>query len=438
MHLRISKDLNTHMDANSTTISRFKMQCNKFSGILSKGFSLPKQKLVKQMIYGIQASKDVKLSNISRALQEDIPLIKTEDRLSRNLDDVDFTDHMNDIIMRLGDDKISDDMVIAIDPGDIMKPYAKAMEHLCNIYDGSKHINAKGYHLCQVTGANLEHNKLVPLYCQAFSSAEIGYETSTEKITSIISTVVKKNGTKGTWAIDRQGDNLKIIQHFNTEELQFITRLKLNRYLHFNNNKNKQVQAERIPNHVNFKYKTQLVMLEDGRVKDYEIEYGALTVSIPDDPDKWYTLVVIKGYGKHPMLLLTNKEVNHHSNKELYNIIQMYLTRWKCDECFRYIKQSYNLEDIRVQSYTSIRNITVMVHAIAYFSSVYMGMKLKLKILVQKIFILAKRFFGIPTFYNYAMADGIYELLKKTRVGIENFKGKQGNIDDFQLALFPE
>lgn len=414
------------------------MQCNKFSGILSKGLSLPKQRLVKQMIYGIQSSKDVKLSNISRALQEDIPLIKTEDRLSRNLDDIDLTDHINESIMRLGNDKVTDEMVIAIDPGDIMKPYAKAMEGLCNIYDGSKGETALGYHLCQVTAANLEHNKLIPLYCQAYSSEEEGYKTSTEKITSIISTVVQKVGTKGVWAIDRQGDNLKIIQHFNKEELTFVTRLKLNRYLHFDNNKNKQVQAERIANHVRFKYKTQIVMLEDGRVKEYTIEFGAITVSIPEDPDKWYTLVVIKGYGKQPMLLLTNKSVNQYSHKELYNIIQIYLTRWKCDECFRYIKQSYNLEDLRVRSYIAIRNITAMVHAIAYFCSVYMGMKLKLKILVRKIFILAKRFFGIPVFYNYAMADGIYELLKKTRVGIENFKGKQGNIDDFQLSLFPD
>lgn len=438
MYFRITKDFSTHMDANSSTISRFKMQCNKFSGILSKGLSIPKQKLVRQLIYGIQASKDVKLSNISRALQEDIPLIKTEDRLSRNLDDIDLTDHINNTVMRLGDDKITDDMVIAIDPGDIMKPYAKAMEHLCNIYDGSAGNTAKGYHLCQVTAANLEHNKLVPLYCQAYSSAELGYETSTEKITSIISTVVQKVGKKGVWAIDRQGDNLKIIQHFNTEELRFVTRLKLNRYLHFDNNKNKQVQAERIANHVKFRYKTQLVMLTDGKVKEYTIEYGAINVSIPEDPDKWYTLVVIKGYGNHPMLLLTNEQVNYYNYKDLYNIIQIYLTRWKCDECFRYIKQSYNLEDIRVRSYIAIRNITAMVHAIAYFCCVYLGEKLKLKLLVTKIFILAKRFFGIPAFYSYAMADGIYQLLKKTRVGIDNFMGKQGNIDDFQLALFPE
>ena len=96
------------------------------------------------MIYGIQSSKDVKLSNINCSLQEPIPLIKTEDRLSRNLSDIDLTELINKHVMRLWDDKVDDTMVIAIDPGDIMKPYAKAMEKLCNIYDGSMHENARG------------------------------------------------------------------------------------------------------------------------------------------------------------------------------------------------------------------------------------------------------------------------------------------------------
>jgi hypothetical protein len=47
------------------------------------------------MLYGIQASKDVELSNISRTLREEQSLIKTEDRLSRNLDDEDLTDPIN-------------------------------------------------------------------------------------------------------------------------------------------------------------------------------------------------------------------------------------------------------------------------------------------------------------------------------------------------------
>jgi len=36
------------------------------------------------MLFCIQASQDVMLSNFARGLKEDIPLIKVEDRLSRN------------------------------------------------------------------------------------------------------------------------------------------------------------------------------------------------------------------------------------------------------------------------------------------------------------------------------------------------------------------
>jgi len=90
------------MSKNSKTVANLKGQLSKFSGIIAKGFRKPKQRLIKEMVYGIQASKDVKLSNIARTLKEDQLLIKTEDRLSRNLDDEDFTDQLNEQICRLG------------------------------------------------------------------------------------------------------------------------------------------------------------------------------------------------------------------------------------------------------------------------------------------------------------------------------------------------
>ncbi len=391
------------------------------------------------MVYGIQASKDVKLSNISRSLGESIPLIKTEDRLSRNLGSDDFTTEINKQLMRLASDKIDDNMVIAIDPGDLMKPYAKAMEYLCNIYDGSEHKEARGYHLCQVTAANLDHNKIVPMYCEAYSTEADGYPGSTEKLTEIISKVKEYIGTKGIWAIDRQGDDIDLIRFFTTESLKFVTRLTTKRYWHFDGNINRQVKAERIHNHVKLKHSAHIYITKDGKEEFLHLKYGATTVSLPEYPEQWYTLVVIEGFGKRPMLLLTNKEVNIKSNKELWNIVEIYLTRWKCDECYRYIKQSYNFEDFRVMSYNSIRNITVLVHAIAYFTSIYMGTSLKLKIMVQKIFVLSKRFFGIPSFFNYAMADGIFELLKLSKSGLSEFKSRIGpNHNAFQLSLFPD
>jgi len=367
------------------------MQCNKFSGTISKNLGKVKKRLVKELIYGIQASKDVKLSNIGRALKEPIPLIKTEDRLSRNLSDEDLTSTINNNILRLADDKIDDTMVIAVDPGDIMKPYAKVMENLCNIYDGSAHKQAKGYHLCQVTAANLAHDRIVPLYCEAYSTEAMDYPGSTEKIIEIIKKVKEYTGTKGTWAIDRQGDNNDLIRYFTDESLQFVTRLKMSRYLHFGKNTNRQVKAERIDRHVELRHKAHIYVSKEGKEEFIHLTYGAVSVALPEYPDRWYTLVIVKGFGQQPMLLLTNKQVNINDNKQLWQIIEIYLTRWKCDECYRYIKQSYNMEDFRVLGYTSIRNITVLVHAIAYFTSIYLGISLKLKIMVQKIFILSKR-----------------------------------------------
>lgn len=45
--------------------------------------------------------------------------------------------------------------------------------------------------------------------------------------------------------------------------------------------------------------------------------------------------------------------------------------------------------------------------AVSYFVSTYLGSSLKMKLLFEKILIISNRFFGIPTFFHYAVADGI-------------------------------
>ena len=429
------------MDANSCDINRFKAKVNKFSGIISRDMKKPEKKFIRQIIYGIQCCKDVKISNISRCLKESIKLIKTENRLCNHLRDNDFTEKINHEVLRLGKEKITNDMVIAIDPGDIKKPYAKAMENLCGIYDASEKEKATGYHLCQVTGANLEHNKIVPLYCESYSTKEKGYESLTKKIICIILLVIKYIGNKGIWAIDRAGDNNELISFFCEKELKFVTRLKLNRWVTFNNRKGKQMQTqtERLSNYIVLPFKARITKIDQGKETQIELQYGITQVSFKDIPGQNLYAVVIKGFGEKPMILLTNLQVDINNPNDVYAVVEKYLTRWKCDECFRYIKQSYNLEDVRLLSYSGVRNMTVLVHAIAYFTSIWIGLDLKMKLMKEKIFILSKRFFCVPSFYNYAIADGIYELLKYTRTGVDNIKTKIGiNLDSFQLSLFPE
>ena len=65
--------------------SRLKAQFTQFTTQGSEGLSMPLEKFVDEMLFGIQASQDVTLSNLARTLEEDLTLIKTENRFSRNL-----------------------------------------------------------------------------------------------------------------------------------------------------------------------------------------------------------------------------------------------------------------------------------------------------------------------------------------------------------------
>jgi len=124
--------------------------------------------------------------------------------------------------------------------------------------------------------------------------------------------------------------------------------------------------------------------------------------------DTHLTLVVVKGYGKNPLMLLTNVE---EAEDDPLSILEIYLTRWKCEESFRFIKQSYNLEDVRVQSYIALRNVVSFVMAVFFFVSVVLAAGMRLRILLKKVYEKAKRLFEIPPFKQYAICDGIYNLL---------------------------
>jgi len=63
---------------------KVKSEIKHFAQIITQGMAKPKKKFIHQMLFGIQASRDIKLSNIARSLSEETKLIKTENRLSRN------------------------------------------------------------------------------------------------------------------------------------------------------------------------------------------------------------------------------------------------------------------------------------------------------------------------------------------------------------------
>lgn len=423
------------MDSNSLLRQRFKAQVHKFSGIITKELGKVRARLVREMLYGIQATKDVKLSNISRSLNESVKFIKTEDRLSRNLAAEDLTDPLNDEICRLASGKINDEMVLALDPGDIRKPYAESMQWLCRVRDGDKHETANGYALCKVVASDCNHQQVLPLYCEAYSYEADGFKSMNAQLFKAIDCVSNHIGNKGVWAIDRQGDSQTVFRKLIRDQKQFVVRLKSNRNVIHGK---KTINVAKLAANITTPYEAKIIRYKDGKEKQLAIEYGVTEVRLPvfegSREEQTFQLVVVKGFGQQPLMLLTNRPVNAHVKEEIWHIAEIYLTRWKCEESYRYIKQSYQLEDLRVRSYTAIRNTVVLVLAVAYFASVYLGQRFKLKVMVEKVLLLSERFFGVPSFFNYAMADGIYKLLSAAKTGLAgNYKPPPE--DRFQLSL---
>jgi len=407
-----------------------KAQLSKFSGIISRRFKKPKRKLIKEMLYGIQASKDVKLSNISRTLKEEQDLIKTEDRLSRNLDDQDFTDPINEEIMRLAARKVTEETVIAIDPGDLRKKYAKKMEFLGKVRDGSEHEIGEGYWLCKAVATDIESHHVIPLYCEAYSLLAKDVKSENSQLLKLIDTLFRHLQDRGIHAIDRGGDRGVLYKKYLGEKKakRFVIRLVDRTLIHHGKRRNGSDLAKVIPT----PYETVLIIYEEGKERKKTVRYNAVPVKLPLYAHRLY-LIVVKGFGEEPMMLLTSCRVEKNRKESIWRIVEYYLARWKCDESYRYIKQCYNLEDVRVQSYVSIRNIVVLVLAVSYFASVYLGQSVKLKMLVERIFILSKRFFGVPSFFNYAIADGIFNLLYPDKTALRGIK--QSSLDDFQLCF---
>ncbi len=94
-----------------------------------------------------------------------------------------------------------------------------------------------------------------------------------------------------------------------------------------------------------------------------------------------------------------------------------YLTRWRIEETIRFTKQSYDLEDIRVMTYDRLRNMVALVNAVAFFTAVVLGPRVKLHVLANHLITAAKRLFGVPNFRYYALADGIPGSAPGTRGG---------------------
>lgn len=410
---------------NYTTLnSNLKRGILNFSEKISKKFSRPVMKFICNMIYGILASKSCLLSEIGRNLNEKIPLKKTVTRLSRNLNDFDGGEELFEAYMKTIKNRYNDKSVLIIDGSDITKPASTKLEGLCEVRDGSTGEIGIGYH---TIGAAVLSDRKLPygVYSKIYSSRETDFVSEDNEIIKCFEFLSKHFANSNIRTMDRGYDCNKYYEYFIKHNEKFIIRAKKNRNVIY---KGKTINILKLANTFKGKYKLEF---KDKSGINRSVKISIIPIRLCEFKNTELNLVVVYGFGAIPMMMITNLK---SSDKRLCTAVcKVYLMRWRIEEYFKFKKQSFDFENLRVQSLKSIRNLdlllTIAIGYVAEISGKSDNIKLRAEIVE-----VSKRLFGAPDFIYYAVADGIFEILKSVKSGIGRFFHLP--VNNGQLSLF--
>jgi hypothetical protein len=393
---------------------KLRQQIHYFSGELCKGMGVVASRFVEEAVFGLSASGSVRLTEIGRALEEKIPLHATHKRLSRNLADESLEHKTGHSVLELGSKHINEDTLLIVDPSDIQKKYAKKMQYLAEVRDGSEDTIGNGYWLCEVVGCEVGSNQIIPLAQQLWSQNAPDFKSDNDEILRLVERVRQSTGGRGIIVYDRGSDRRRLLVPWTQDDTcRYLVRQRGDRHLLY---KRKAISGLELASLCKTPYSAKIIKEKEGEEKTYFIEFGFMPVRLPECPKRPLWLVVVKGFGKTPLMILTTEPMRRN-RKVLWWAVEAYLTRWRVEDTIRFIKQSYDFEDIRVLTYNRLKNMATLVLAASYFAAVWLGTTTKLKILAMHAMNAAKRIFGIPDFRYYALADGISAIFKRIGKG---------------------
>lgn len=413
------------------TINTFEMKRDiiNFSKKICEGVSKSESKFTMDMIYGISKSKDILLSSIAGALDENTKKAYTIDRLSDNLSN-DLSSSIDQSYCSLVMDSLGDNPVFLVDDSDIIKPLGEKFEDLGIVRDGSSRNKTyeKGYHHTEIVGLTKNMKQPISLFSKIHSSTQKDFISANnitfEGIDKIVNLLNQRN-QKGIFVNDRGYDNNLIFNHYFEKNQYFVIRLKENRKVYCNH---KWYKITTIRD--SHKGKIKMNLLFQGEEKECSVSVIKVQITAKK---KWINLVLVYGLGETPMMLASNIPIK--SKEDVIKIARCYMNRWRIEEYFKLKKQEYNFENFRVRTLKSINNLNKMLtYAIGLIA--LLSEKIVKREFVNRIIKESKSLKQKIYLWFYQLARGIYNILSRAKCGIRDWQNiRKTKQYDGQLSL---
>jgi len=348
---------------------------SKFEHFLVKeGMKRPEVKFTLAILTSMLKEHHVHLTVLARGLEEKINPKKTWERLSRHIIKCGLNDKLTESNIKKNKAKIHQMRYCVIDVSDVQKPEAEEMEELSRVRDGSKKVVdnkaviGNGYYW--LNGVMADGEDILLVYSEIYSLDHEGKDHTSENSKTLgITDRIYEVNKEAIFVIDRGSDRSKLIKPMLSTGKFFVIRGDDKRSLRLHTDSMKATNIEVIARRTKTPY--QFKSKRSG-----EIFYVGILRAYLGEKSLW--LVVSRRQREKNALswYLTNVPGSRETVME--TALEAYGLRWRVKEYHRQIKQDYNLEQICLCKYSSIKNMCAIVMFAVSFCA-----RLPLKIIIK-------------------------------------------------------
>jgi len=377
---------------------------------IANHLSVPDKKFLRDSLIGLLRCGKPVVCQMARHLpNQRVKFLSRLDRLEAHLvKDSDFDDKIKAGLPTHWLPFVKDDTPIILDLSDIAKPFAKKMDYLATIRDGSTGELVNGYWLVELY-ASLSRKNPVPIWLEPFSHEEPDSPGQNPVVLKAVHDIFELTDNRGVLVVDRGFDNTILFEDWLDNQYGFVARLVGNRHL--------TPVCEGLQQHIPIRtdllaeqtatpYRFDKLIKRHGKPAIRITQIGWTTVQLPGR-DEVLTLIVsrLAGHDK-PMMVLTNLPVE--DVKDAKRILRFYIRRWECEEGIRFLKSQVNLEKIRTLSWSAICRLVLL----AVVVMTYLGWLVEAHPnLCDRLVYLSQPLPDNPDFLSYRLLGGLTEAI---------------------------
>jgi len=338
---------------------KYNQVCAKYQGYFTK----PVYKFVRQIVFGILKARHVHLSMIARSLNESITLKKTWERLSRQLGRAGLAAETTAAHLRENRRAFRSAAYWVVDLTDITKMYAKAMEGLAGVWDGSRGERGNGYWVVNAAGVSPKNGSISLMYSELYSLEHETEKSESEnsKILSAVAQLREQLGVARTAVLDRGGDRRVILENFLKNKQPFIIRQRGDRHVFVGDARMSVCGAAA---RIKCVYQKTVMKIRKGKRQQIHFNGGAMRVHLPREcggmfSEALWLVRLTRRDGKAESWYLCGIEAEN-AEQAFETALEGYGCRWKIEEVHRQIKTDYQLESVRLQRYCALKNFNAL------------------------------------------------------------------------------